>query len=337
VVSLSVSNPPASSVEGLRPVNLRTDLAPLADLIELAFSDSMDGNGRAAVREMRALSRIGPGLNVLAGVNDLTQGISLGYVWMSEGKLVGNVSIYPATWPSSLGSGWIIANVAVHPDYRGRGIARQLMDASLDMIHRRGGKVAVLQVDQENPIARRLYERLGFTSDRAWTHWRRSPTTRVPAPFENEPIYITRRRPGDWRDEMALAEKVRPASMGGLGWMRPLHAGLFRRSITSVFGDWLNLRSVERLVIHGEDESGIRASMWIESAFAAGSVQMTLMVDPEYQGLYDEALLNLAVRRYGTRQPLTVEHPADEAVIGAVLQQYHFRPQRTLVHMRWQP
>src|SRR5687768_12810389 len=85
VVSLSVPNTPISSVEGLRPVNLRTDLAPLADLIELAFSDSMDGNGRAAVREMRALSRIGPGLNVLAGVNDLTQGISLGYVYMSEG------------------------------------------------------------------------------------------------------------------------------------------------------------------------------------------------------------------------------------------------------------
>lgn len=337
MVSLSVPSNSASVTEGLRPVNLRTDLAPLADLIELAFSDSMDSSGRAAVREMRTLSRMGAGLSVLAGVSELTQGISLGYVWVSDGKLVGNVSVYPATWPSSLGNGWIIANVAVHPDYRGRGIARQLLEASLDMIRKRGGTIAVLQVEEQNTVARHLYDRLGFVTERVWTHWRRSATTRVPAPMENEPVHITRRRPGEWRAEFALAEKLRPASMGGIGWMRPLHLGLFRRPVTSVIGDWINLRSIERLVIHSQDERSLRAVLWMEAAFAAASVQLTLMVEPEYQGWYDEALLNLAVRRYGTRQPITLEHPADETVTNAVLRQYQFRPHRTLVHMRWQP
>ena len=110
VVSLSIPKQPVPPKDGLRPVNLRTDLAPLADLIELAFADTMDNSGRAAVREMRYLSRMGPGLNVLAGVSDLTQGIGLGYVWIEDARLIGNVSIYPANWPSDAGDAWIIAN-----------------------------------------------------------------------------------------------------------------------------------------------------------------------------------------------------------------------------------
>lgn len=71
MVSLSVSNVSA----GLRPVNLRTDLAPLADLIELAFADSMDNSGRAAIREMRTLSRVAPGLGALLNVNEVAPGV----------------------------------------------------------------------------------------------------------------------------------------------------------------------------------------------------------------------------------------------------------------------
>lgn len=335
MVSLSVRSESASSTDGLRPVNLRTDLAPLADLIELAFNDSMDSGGRAAVREMRTLSRMGAGLNLLSGVNDLTQGISLGFVWQVDERIVGNVSIYPANLPSSLGSTWIIANVATHPDYRGRGIARQLIDASLRMIEDRGGRHAVLQVDADNSVAQRLYERAGFVAERAWTTWRRSSTGRIPATAPLSSAYITRRRRADWRAEYALAERVRPAAQGGVGWLRPLHRSLFHKSLFAQIGDWISLRSFERLAVYDNMQNQLLAVLWIENAFAASSVQLTLMVEPDYAGWYDEALLNLAVRRYGFRQPITVEHPADEHVTGSVLQLANFRPQRTLVHMRW--
>ena len=337
MVSLSVSKSRAFEQDGLRPVNLRTDLAPLADLIELAFVDSMDSNGRAAVREMRTLSRMGPGLTMLAGVNDLTQGISLGYVWIADGRLVGNVSIYPANYPVSVGSAWIIANVAVHPDYRGRGIATQMMQASLDMVRQRGGHIAVLQVDYDNEVARRLYERLGFVYERAWSHWRRAYSSHVPDSFDDPSVYITRRRRVDWRSEYELAQHIRPAENGGLGWLRPLHVGLFRKSLGSHIGEWLTLRSVERLVIHSEDERDVLASLWIENTLALSTVQLTLLVDPDYEGLYDEALLNLAVRRFGKRQPISIEHPAYAPVTNALFERYQFRHQRTLAHMRWQP
>jgi ribosomal protein S18 acetylase RimI-like enzyme len=338
VVSLSLPKNTVTPSDGIRPVNLRTDLAPLADLIELVFADSMDSSGRAAVREMRYLSRMGPGLGVLAGMNDLKQGISLGYVWIADGRLVGNVSIYPANYPSELGKAWIIANVAVHPDYRGRGIARQLMQTSMASIRQRahGRKaVAVLQVEADNHKARRLYQTLGYIDERGFTQWRRGSTLRQPPPPAPSP-YITKLRRGEWREEFALAARVRPASAGGIGWMRPLHRGLFHRSLFGMFGDFVNLRSVERLIIRSQDERKVHAALWIENGFATTSTQLTVMTDAEFQGYYDDALINLAVRRFGARSPITIEHPSDENVTNAVLERYHFYPQRHLIHMRWE-
>lgn len=334
---LSLSLPNTSASSGLRPVNLRTDLVPLADLIEIAFADTMDSSGRAAVREMRYLSRLGPGLNVLLGMNDLAQGVGLGFVWVENGRVVGNTSVYPANIPT--GPAWIIANVAVHPDYRGRGIAGQLVQESLKMIHRRSRTrkaIAVLQVDADNAIAQHLYTRLGFVAERSWTQWRRSSGARTPPPLTTDSsIYITRRRGREWRAEYALAQRLRPAEQGGMGWLRPLHPSYFRRSLLSYVRDTFSLRSLERLVIRG-DHDDLRAVMWVESAFAASSIQLTLMVEPELRGLYDEALINLMARRYSLRSSLTIEHPTDETITSGVLQRYGFAAQRNLVHMRWE-
>ncbi len=330
MVSLSMSSVSA----GLRPVNLRTDLAPLADLIELAFADSMDNSGRAAIRELRTLSRVAPGLGALLNVNEVAQGIGLGYVWIEDGRLVGNTSVYPAHLPRSYGSSWIIANVAVHPDYRGRGIARQLMLASMDMIRRRAQSVTVLlQVEDQNSVARHLYESLGFTAERTFNIWRRSSTARIPAP--QNAVYITHRRPDEWKAEYDLAERVRPNPQGGIGWLRPLTTGLFRPSLFKLIGDLFNMRSLERLIIRTDTDRVLRASLWIESAFAANSIQLTLLVDPDYAGVYDDALLNLAARRFGLRSALMIEHPADDILTNATLQKYAFSRQRSLVHMTW--
>ena len=334
MVSVSLPKSPTASSDGVRPVNLKTDLMPLADLIELAFADTMDSSGRAAVREMRTLSRFGTGLSMIAGMNDLVQGIGLGYVWIQDGRLVGNVSIYPSTVPSTSGPSWIIANVAVHPEYRGRGIARRLMQTSLETIRARGKPpVAILQVEENNDTARRLYTSLGFETEGTWRHWRRTASARVPAPRDNSTIYITQRRRGEWRAEYALAQRTRP---NGLGWQRPLHPRIFHRSLSGFLNDVINMRSIERLVIHSQDERAIRASIWIERAVAASSVQFTLMVDCEYQGIYDDALVHLVTRRFGARTPLVIEHPAADGITNAVLEHYHFHVQRTLVHMRWE-
>lgn len=323
---------------GIRPVDLRRDLSALADLIELVFADSMDSSGRAALREMRTLSRMGPGLRVLVHLNEMAMGISLGYVWVEEGRLIGNVSVYPANWPQSFGQTYIIANVGVHPDYRGRGIARQLMEASMAMIASRGGKRAILQVDDDNDRARPLYRQLGFVEERTFITWRRTASGHVPAALEAAAgAFIRSRRRSEWRKEYALAEQVRPQSRGGLGWMRPLHPSVFKRNFWQRVGDFINLRSLERRVAlpadRGRDDEHLAGSLWVQSMLGSPT-RLTLLVPPDQRGVYDDLLLNWAVRRYG-RSMLLIEHPADEEITTAVIQRYNFRQQRAVVHMRW--
>jgi ribosomal protein S18 acetylase RimI-like enzyme len=332
VISLTRSENSSEPINGVRPVNLRTDLAPLADLIELVFADSMDSGGRAAIREMRSLSQLGPGLHLLSRLNDLAMGVSMGFVWVDNMNIIGNVSVFPANYPTSLGNVWYIANVGVHPDHRGKGIAGRLMEASLQMIRERGGAAAILQVAPEESPARRLYKNLGFVDERSWTTWRRTGSSRMPEPAMHENVYIRHRRRNEWEDEFTLAKRLRPASKGGLGWLRPLHSKQFRPSIWKTIGNWLNLRGLERLVIRSAEDDRLLASMWIESALA-GKTQLTLMVDPLFQGIYDDALINLAVRRYG-HSAIVIENPNDEVVIANVLSRYNFMQQRQVVHMR---
>jgi mycothiol synthase len=65
--------------------------------------------------------------------------------------------------------------IGVDPDAGGRGLGRALVRAGLDHLAGRGLGRALLYVDADNQPARRLYDRLGFTT--AGTRRVRSRTT----------------------------------------------------------------------------------------------------------------------------------------------------------------
>jgi len=337
VAGISISNS-TTQIDGIRPVNLQTDLADLADLIESAFSSTMDAGGRAAIREMRQLSRVGFGLGVITNLNELVQGMSLGYVWVVGGKVVGNVSIYPTSFPGDLGKNWIIANVAVYPEYRKRGIATRLLKASLDHIRSRSNKNAhaILQVDLDNDGAQHIYEKLGFVRERVFTQWRRSPFRALYEP--ETPAYsdlrITQRRLGDAAAEYELARQVRPQSQGGLDWLRPTHFQTFNMGLFKRLNNWLNLRDVQRLVIRSPHDESLVGWMQIESSFGVASPQVSLMTHDDYRQLAAHMLISSVVRRYGA-QGINLNHPHDEKDVTAVLREYQFAIQRTVVHMRY--
>jgi [ribosomal protein S18]-alanine N-acetyltransferase len=56
-----------------------------------------------------------------------------------------------------------INNLAVHPDWRRRGVASALLQWVLDAAEREGAVRSTLEVRRSNDAARLLYERFGFT------------------------------------------------------------------------------------------------------------------------------------------------------------------------------
>jgi hypothetical protein len=92
------------------------------------------------------------------------------------------------------------------------------------------------------------------------------------------------------------------------------------------------MRAMERFVI--DDQSGdLNAVLWVERAFGV-TTRLTLAVDPDYAGVYDETLLGSAVRQMGGNA-LLIEHPADDDLSRPLFERYRFLDQRTVIHMRW--
>ena len=317
----------------MRPVNLRTDLRALADLIEMVFADSMDSKGRSAIREMRYLSHMGFGLRLVARMNELALGISLGFVQVLDGDLVGNISVYPARYPKDMGEAWILANVAVHPGYRGRGIGGDLVEAALAMIRKRRGRRVILQVSHDNEAALRLYGRHGFVYERAWRVWRRSGYLK--APFAGVgALHITRPGRGEWLAEYDLARQVRPNSRGGLGWLTPLHHSYFRVPAHKRLLNLFSLNSREKLIIRDPGGRSILASCWLESAISSGNLRLRLFVSPHAdQRQVADALLGNVLARYH-RSTITIEHPRDDDIVNDLLERAQFKVKRDLWHMR---
>ena len=77
----------------------------------------------------------------------------------AEGVLVGAAYVAPA----SLSSTWFaVSAVTVHPDCRGRGIGRALVEACIAHAAAAAAEGVTLDVNFPNPAAKALYGRLGF-------------------------------------------------------------------------------------------------------------------------------------------------------------------------------
>ncbi len=308
---------------GLQPVNLPRHLGGVADLMELCFGAEMDVGGRGMIREMQFLSRAGPLLYLINAAPLGQPPWNLGYVWLEEGRVVGSVSTQ-RTAPRS--RAWLIANVAVHPDHRRRGIAWAMMGATLDYIQSQGGAEALLQVDDDNLGAVELYRRLGFarvTTQTAWTRPARLP----PPAHEPATVEVRLRTPHEWRDQFDLAALVRPE---GVAWSRPLSPGGFRPSVWRVLEHFLSGQTEEHWVIRIQARLAGSLTMRINGP---DGDRLILLVHPQFAGQVERPLLIRGLRRLGMRSWTTrIEHSADDEHASETLRSLGFQAQRTL---RW--
>jgi ribosomal-protein-alanine N-acetyltransferase len=184
----------------MRPFDPLSDTGPVAELIGLAFGDRLDPAGRAVLREMRAVARWRPLLWTLYWPGSGGTGSVPGFVWVEDGRVVGNVSLRRALGRDV----YLIGNVAVHPDWQGHGIGRALMERALEELAAQGAEWVGLEVQTDNPTARQLYKDLGFEEVGRILHMLRPAG---PLHLHEQPSYGSLRR-GRARDSAALFSLV---------------------------------------------------------------------------------------------------------------------------------
>ncbi len=140
----------------LRPVSAARDMPTVLDLIEIGFEKELDPQGWKLLAQMRNIAQQSGVLRV----QSTFQYESTGFVWEDEGHVVANLSLRTALPGTSRGR--LIGNVVVHPDYRGRGIARALLEAAIKTARREGSRWIGLEVREQNAVACGLYQSLGF-------------------------------------------------------------------------------------------------------------------------------------------------------------------------------
>jgi ribosomal protein S18 acetylase RimI-like enzyme len=314
---------------GLRRFDVARDLGGVADLLERAFAGELEAADRKWLQEMRAFRFLAPFLWFVSRASSTFYDPFSGFVWVEDGRIVGNVSIHKA------GPGWRhrqISNMAVHPAYRRRGIARELMEAATDLIRRQGGEVVTLQVRRANTTAQNLYRGLGFTLLEGTTSlklgWVR-PVAVVPAPgFPMRPW-----SPKEGRKVYELARAVVPAKAQ---WLTPLREERFSLSLEKRLAEGLNRLTRRQDVHRWAIEEGERfvATLTVQAMgpLSTGSHRLEMMVHPDHRGLLEEALVTRALSALGPypQRGVEAEVPADHEEAIQALKRYGFVEGKTL-------
>ena len=306
----------------LRPLSILRDLPAVADLIETCFSSTMDNDGLRYVQDMR---RAGKDNSFLRWANRAAESTSLpltGYVWEENGKIVGNTSLVP--FRNKKQKVYLIANVAVYPDHRRKGIARALTERAMQHAHEKKINDIWLHVRHDNPGAIELYTNLGFVERARRTSWQATTDSNVPTLKTD--IAITSKYPRDWQTQLKWLSRLYPDL---LAW----HRNWSFDSLRPGFWNWLYLLFVDAnirqwtAVRNGDLEAALS---WIpegrgESLFAATGERS----DPEAL----TALLLQARRDLSRYYPkVALEFPSSS--FDGAIQAAGFKSVRTLIWMQ---
>ena len=312
---------------GPRPINVNTDIPQLLRLLELVFGETLDKEGRRLLSTNASLSA-SPAF--LWRLNPMTSKLATGYVWEENGRVVGNATLLSTKIPTR----FLVVNVAVHPDYRRRGIARKLMHHLHTLARRQQGQELLLQVVKDNAPAVDLYRSLGYRRLGSMTTWASSVPRLRELPLalaDNSYLPVRELRSHEWRQAYELD---RSCLHPDLNWPEPLGEDAYKSGLWQRVQNFLNGRTAETWVIASpQNELVGLASIWSEWGRAH---RANVRVHPAWRGQLERPLLAKLVRRfkYLARRNIQIHHDDRDELLSELLTEANFRPRRTLTHMR---
>lgn len=84
------------------------------------------------------------------------------FVAENEGKLVGFVQLYPLFSSTRMKRYWLLNDLYVNENYRGKGFSKQLIEASQELAKSTDAAGILLETGKSNDIGNKLYPRCGF-------------------------------------------------------------------------------------------------------------------------------------------------------------------------------
>ncbi len=316
---------------GIRPFDIGRDLRAVSRLIADAFADELDEQGEAALRELRILGYMSGLVHILSRSTGEFQHVFSGFVWVEGNQVVGNVTVQRA----SNGSGrWQIANVAVSPAWRGRGISRALMEHALEYIRDMGGSWAVLQVRGENEIARGLYERLRFEN--------MGGTSELYAPGAPRPITrptLPNLQPFSPSESNLLYDLATSRPSAELQWWRAVRRDDFQLPLEKRIGELVSRivgrQRTYRYAIR-DYNSRFEGAIQVVARCWRGEHHIRLWLRREAQERYAQPLIlsALALLQESPRWPLRASVSTQDEIAAQTLLSHGFSVRSTLYTMR---
>lgn len=311
-----------SETPQLRPLNIMRDLPRVADLVETCFSSTLDADGQRFIQQMRRAGQDNRFLLWAANTMESTSMPLTGYVWEENGALIGNVSLIP--FRSRVGKIYLIANVAVHPDQRRRGIARQLTEKALEYTRKRKAEATWLQVRDDNQGAIQLYSSLGFQEQARRTRWQAAPDRNLPD--TGREFDIQNRQSDQWPKQREWLHRLYPEK---LTWYQPIPWIRFRPGIIPTLYRFFMESETRTWAV--SDRSGLSAAVtWMAGLNRNAHLWVAL---PERIDSRSVTALLLYVRRnLSGRETLILDFPGGDAA--DAIRDAGFNINRTLIWMR---
>jgi ribosomal protein S18 acetylase RimI-like enzyme len=318
-----------SRVLPIRAFDVRTDLLAVSDLVEVCFADRLTPDGEALLRKMRSSAnnrRFQEWAYHMAGRVSMP---FTGYVWEENGQIIGNLSLIPYNINGL--NYYMIANVAVHPDYQRKGIARSLVREAMEFLLPRRLDGIWLQVDEGNQAAIDLYLRHGFLEVSRRTTWILKPLD-IPKEFLDWDVpnfSVAEHRARHWKLQKHWLEKNYPPEVR---WHLPFRMDYLRGGLAGRLSRLLLLdpKIKQWSVIAGDDLIGVVS--WQSSKTYAD--WLWLASSPETEGMVLDAFLPVWMNIPGHKRPLRLNFPKRKTNLS--LETHWFKPTRTLIWMKYE-
>ncbi len=287
----------------IRPLKFPADIDSLIALTIKTFQYpeneawSVQADDEENITDMfESVKKLWPLFRFMGIFSPAMRDILQGYFWEEDGQPVGTIVMQRRNTTST----WMIGNVGVLPEFRRRGIARQLVEASLALIREKGGEVALLDVIAENLPAYRLYQKMGFTHytgeiEFNYLHETPLPEVGLPSGYSVAPMGKF-----EWRPRYELDKAITPAHVQEYEPVTEKHAnpgkGLM---LLSLLINKLSGQKVERLACRTPEGEMVGRGYYNIRKKEGGVNGLNIRVNPAHPDLAAHllpSLINTALR-----------------------------------------